>query len=276
MRSRIYSGLVLLAVVPGLVAAAEDEKPAAKAEKPAARAFLGIALEPTAKDAAHAGALVRDVMPNSPAARAGLKAGDVITRLQDKEVKEPKTVIETVAQHKAGDKLTLHFWRDGKEQTAEVTAGEQAARSPFPRPMAVIPQGIYLGVHAQDITPELKTKLGVTADKGAVVMDVMPDSPAAKAGLKVNDVITGVNDQAVANAEELRNAVRKAGAGKEATLKVTRGKENMEVKVKLPEMPLGFRGLQGMLPQFDKEMPRRFEDLEKMLRDFEKSFELEE
>src|SRR5207244_2180761 len=86
------------------------------------------------------------------------------------------------------------------------------------------------GVQMQDLTPELKDRLKVQADAGAVVTDVVPDSPAAKAGLKRDDVITAVDSRPVKNPMDLQGAIQTAGAGKEITLQVARGNEKLSVK----------------------------------------------
>src|SRR5439155_10694040 len=101
----------------------------------------------------------------------------------------------------------------------------------------------------QELTAELKNKLGIAADKGCLVADVMENSPAAKAGLKEADVITWVNDRAVANPQELRDAIHKAGSGKEVTLKVVRGKETKEIKCQVEQAPKGLASTWRFDPQ---------------------------
>jgi serine protease Do len=238
----------------------------------AAKPFLGVLVAPV-KDAAQTGALIHEVTPDSPAAKAGLKNGDVITRVGDKEVKGPEAVVEAVQGHKPGDKLKVTFLREGKEQTAEVTLGEH--RLPHRLPMPERRRGAFLGVLSQELTPELKKQLNVSVDKGAVVMQVLPESPAARAGLHKDDVITAVNDQAVGNPEELRAAIQKLEPGKETTLKVNRGGETKEIKVQLQPAKFGF----GVPFDFDKDFPMLkdgkfpFEKFPSFDKDVEKLFE---
>jgi predicted metalloprotease with PDZ domain len=85
----------------------------------------------------------------------------------------------------------------------------------------------------------------------------MPESPAAKAGIVRNDVITAVNDLVVDTPEELRAAVRKAGAGKEAMVKFLHGNEAKEAKVKLDESSLSF----GRMGDIQERFPKMFEQL---------------
>jgi len=268
MRKRWLSKLTL-ALVPclslSLLTPAWAETPA-----PTAKPFLGIGVEGTPKDVKQAGAIVREVAAGSPAAKAGLKQGDLIYKVGTVEVKDPITLVDKIAGHKPGEKLTLHLLREGKDLSLEVTLTERpAVKAPAVRAAPAAKSGAYLGVWSQELTPALKNHLGLTVEKGALVMEVMPASPATRAGLKADDVITGVDDQSIANPAELRDAVQKMDAGKEVTLKVMRGKEMKEIKVKLEAAPLGFGGRPGL----DPELRRHFEEMQKWLREFEQQLE---
>jgi membrane-associated protease RseP (regulator of RpoE activity) len=125
------------------------------------------------------------------------------------------------------------------------------------------------------LTPDLKERLKVTAERGAVVSMVMPDSPAFRAGLKEDDVITAVDNQEVKTAEELRDAIQKAGPGKEVTLQVLRGKDKLAIKAKLQEgVPSSFfpPGPDRMTPP-DVESPfnqgRKIRELERKIQELE-------
>jgi predicted metalloprotease with PDZ domain len=133
------------------------------------------------------------------------------------------------------------------------------------------------------LTPDLKERLKVTAESGAVVSMVMPDSPAFKAGLKEDDVITAVDNQEVKTAEELRDAIQKAGPGKEVTLQVFRGNDKLTIKASLQEgAPSSFitPGPERMTPPdvdslFNqgrriRELERKIQDLENRIRALEK------
>src|SRR5262245_42878856 len=262
MRKRLFSGLLSLAAVAGLTFAPV----ATAAPKPQTKAYLGVSIGPADKDAK--GAVVRDMVPDGPAAKGGLKKGDLIVKCGTHDIDDPKTLVDCLAEHQVGDKMAMTVMRDGKEHACDVTLGE--------RPVAKLPQvekGAFLGVWSRDLNGEMKDQLGVQCDKGAVVMDVMPHSPAAKAGLKVDDVVTAINDQAITNSADLRAAVQKVGAGKECTLKVCRGKESHEMKATLEEIPLRFSWLHDfdnwpemgngrsptLPPGIEKELQRRFE-----------------
>lgn len=268
-------GLVALGLVPALLLTTTA---AVRAENPVAKPYLGIVAGPADNQA---GALVREVTPKSPAEHAGLKAGDLIVKIGDKDVKDPEMLVGVIAEHKPSDKLVLSVMRDGKEHKMTVTLAERPqARA---RPKVEFERPAFLGVWTQPLNEDMKKSLGVAVDKGAVVMQVTPNSPAAKAHLAKDDVVTAINDQTVSTPEELRNAVQKIGASKEATLKFQRGKEAKEVKVKLEEMPFGFGRLNGFKPRLfdDKEfmLPPNFnhQDVQKLFDDLHKRLkELEE
>jgi putative serine protease PepD len=84
------------------------------------RPFLGVLAEPAPQEGEQAGVTVREVVPGSPAAQAGLKSGDVIVKVGDQQVKDFDALINTIARHKPGDKLTFQVKREGKEQQLSV------------------------------------------------------------------------------------------------------------------------------------------------------------
>jgi S1-C subfamily serine protease len=222
---------------------------APKAGKP----YLGIAVA-QADEGGPSGVQVRDVNPTGPGAKGGLKTDDRIVKAGDKPVKSFEDLQTVLAGHKPGDKLTITVVRDGKEQAVTVTLGEPVHRDGSP---AAPKARAFLGVQSQPLTAEMKEHLKVNADKGALVTSVVPDSPAAAAGLAEEDVITHLGDAAVNTPEDLRRAVEKAGTGKEVTLKLVRGQRPMELKVRLGEAP----GVPTAGPRWFREMPEGLDRL---------------
>jgi C-terminal processing protease CtpA/Prc len=221
--------------------------------------YLGV-LTSKAEDG-KSGARIREVTPDSPAAKAGLQNGDLVIRVGDQEIKDAEGLTSAIRGHIAGDKLTLWVQRDGKEQKLGVTLGERPARPGREESrsgnLPIAPKGAYLGVNTQELTPELKQRLNLAADKGAMITDVMPETPAAKAGLKAEDVIVAVGDKEIGNPAELREAITSNKPGSEVLLKVMRGKEKMDVKATLAESPVAFDFGELQLPEQFKSL---FED----------------
>ena len=90
-----------------------------------------------------------------------------------------------------------------------------------------------LGVDAQDLSPRVAAALGIKAAKGALITNVTPDSPAAKAGLKPGDLVTRVNGKPVSDAQDLRNAQGLAPVGSTLALGVDRGGHELAIDAKL-------------------------------------------
>jgi serine protease Do len=156
-------------------------------------------------------ALVSGVTPNSPAQKAGVRAGDIITRLDDHRIEGSSDVVEYVSQKPIGAKVAVAFLRDGKAGTLNVTLGEFPS-DPDALARAEV-QKEAIGVQLQDVTPDIAQFLGLPdGTKGAVITEVLPGSRAAKAGLQADDVILEVNRKSVASGQEVAAAL-KASSG---------------------------------------------------------------
>jgi serine protease Do len=240
----------------------------------------------TEGDDGQRGVMVRDVFPDSPAAKAGVKSGDRIIKIGDQEPKDVEGFLKVIGSHKPGDKVTVTVKRDDREQAITATLGERpegatARREQVPGPRAA--QGpAYLGVVIQPLTDEVRKETNVDAKEGLVVVEVAPNSPAEKAGLKHGDVITKVGDKDVKEPDELSEAIHHGGAGKELSLSIVRGKEKKTLKATPQSGMMGYGG-QGF-GQFNpqetgsmmdpgrriRELERKVADLEKRLQEMER------
>ncbi len=276
MCSRFWLGLALLGFLGAPLQAQQAQEEDAPAKK-GGRAYLGVGVDPTPENAKQAGLIVREVEPDGPAAKAGLKNGDLIVKVDGKELKDFRALASTVAQHKPGDQLTLSVMREGKSNDIKVTLRErprQAREEGEVRPPRLSPT--FLGVELMPVNEKTREEFGVTAEKGAIVAAIFPGTPAAKAGLKRGDVITRVAGQEVDDPMQLRQAVQKAPAGKGITITVVRGKEEKELKTRLGEFPEGpivppfgpgIRNFES--PDRINQLERRIEELEKRIRELE-------
>jgi serine protease Do len=186
------------------------------------RAFLGVMIQPVTPELARAfklgkseGALVSDVSPNSPAERAGLKTGDIITKLDDKTVIDSRALQLMIGEMAPGRNVRLTAMRDGAEHQYPVTLGDQTNdRSNGTGIGAGTPADRALdGVSLEPLTPDVLRQNGIARNTpGVAVRRVDPDSPAAQAGLEAGDVILEVNRQPVSSVEQVHRYIREGTA----------------------------------------------------------------
>jgi serine protease Do len=186
------------------------------------RAFLGVLIQPVTPDLAKAfklgkseGALISDVSANSPAERAGLKAGDIVTKLDNQTIPDSRALQLAIGQMTPGRTVRLTVVRDGTERQYSVTLGEQPAdRSESAATSGGTTADRALdGVSLEAMTPELARQFGISTNtKGVLVRRIDRDSAAAQAGLEQGDVIVEVNRQPVTTVEQLNRCINQ-GAG---------------------------------------------------------------
>ena len=161
------------------------------------------------------GALVADVEPNGPAAKAGLKPGDVVTAVDGKAVDDPRALARQVAALRPGTKAEMTVLRDGAEQKLAMTTAalpDKAADAGTPAEQG---GGGKLGLALAPISPAARQSLGLGDDvKGAVIAAVRPNSPASEAGLKPGDVLQSVGNRPVTTPEQAAQAIRAQGGEK--------------------------------------------------------------
>jgi serine protease Do len=154
------------------------------------------------------GALVGGVPEGTPAAKAGLQPGDVITEFNGRKVPDSRQLRLWVSQTPPKSKATFKLLREGKERTVNTILGElpteMAGGPPGSRPGPATPKSDALdGVEVTDLDQRTRRQIGLPANvQGALVSAVDPNSTAAEAGLKQGDVIVEINRQKVDNAQE--------------------------------------------------------------------------
>jgi serine protease Do len=184
------------------------------------RGYLGVYIQNVTPDIAKAfnlsknnGALIGDVEPNTPGARAGLKKGDVVVGLNGTPVKDANDLQLRISESAPGTNVNLQLMRDGKTQDVNVTLGELPEKSASNNePGGSTASGGLQGVEVQTLTPDIAQQLQVpSGTTGVVVSSVDEASPAAAAGLQRGDVIEEVNHKPVSSVAQYRQALSAAG-----------------------------------------------------------------
>jgi serine protease Do len=196
------------------------------------RGYLGVQIQPLSKDLADSlgvssdkGALVNSAEPGTPAAKAGIKAGDVITAVNGDAVATARELSRRIAGLKPGSKVELSYLRNGKQQTASV----ELATLPNDRSAQVSPR--------EERTPQqLGLRLG-PSDEGVAVVAVDPSGPAAAKGIKEGDVILEVGGQAVSKPADIKAGLDAAAKeGKRAVLLRVKSREGTRfVAIAMPK-----------------------------------------
>jgi len=166
------------------------------------------------------GAVVSQVDPNSAGGKAGLKTGDVITRLNGQSVTDAGELQMLVGQKRPGDTIQLELMRNGKSMTVPVTLQAMEATRGDATASGEHQKGRW-GLSLGDLSPDAREQLQLPSDThGAVVEDVQPGSPADNAGLQRGDVILEVDRHAEQSAADVAKALSSVPKGQDALVLV--------------------------------------------------------
>lgn len=260
------------------------------------RPFLGVQIAETEAETSVVGALIVEVVPGSPAEAAGLQAGDIITAIDGIAIETANAVVEIIRSAEIDSTVALIYTRGEESTTVEVTLtvltremeeafeegqpgrdddgqggngtgrggngfdGQGFGNMPFDPQMGgmFIAQNGRLGVVFVTLNTENAAEYETDVMTGAIITEVVADSPAAEAGLQTNDIITAVNGEIVDEERTLRDRLIAYEPGDSITLSVTRADETLDITMTLgePAMNAGdFFSFEGMPEGFPFTIP---------------------
>ncbi|MFW6139668.1 MAG: DegQ family serine endoprotease, partial [Spirochaetota bacterium] len=208
--SRGFEGMGF--AIPSNMAKAVSEKLIKHGE--VTRGYLGVQIQDVTKEMAQSmgldkdfeGVIIADVMPDTPAAQAGVKQGDIVLRYNGKKVSNVTGLRNMVAETSPGEEVGITVLRDGKEKQLTVKLGELGAE----QEQLPAQETSLLGISVKKVTPEIARSLGLEQPVGVIITAVTPGSPAQRAGLSRGDIIFRVGTEEVNSEQEFRQLVSKA------------------------------------------------------------------
>ncbi|HVF80691.1 MAG TPA: PDZ domain-containing protein [Flavisolibacter sp.] len=233
---------------PGAFSMSFDDEHGGLFSEDANRAMLGVNTDENDK-----GAELESVVKESAAEKAGLKKGDIITKIDDKKIEAASDVTKAIKAHKPGDKVSITYLRDGKEQkaTAELTKWKGMNMTTFTAPKGFDSQIWKESMNNRVLQPAAPRisgstfyrtgglKLGLSVQdtddgKGVKVLEVEDDGNAAKAGIKKDDVITQIDDKAVNGADEIAKVMKEKKDQPTVRFQLSRAGKAQTIEVKVP------------------------------------------
>ena len=208
------------------------------------RGFIGVAVQPVTPEIADSlglnnarGALIASVRPDGPAARAGLKPGDVILSFGHSQIDSARDIARTVADTDPGSANRLTVWRDGRAQTLTITVGRLDAT---PQVAMGGKDGSghevgALGLALADVNDQTRARFGLPPDtEGVVVVGVDPKKPAAQKGIAVGDVILAVGQTRIDGIAGLRKAIDTLADGQRKSALLLVQKHGQQTYIAVP------------------------------------------
>lgn len=239
--------LVLCAATPTVASA--KNSPDGHSEN---TAWIGVSVASSAaeSDGGARGVRIDAVEPDGPAHRAGVQAGDLVTQINGRAVREPDAFIQAIRAQQAGKRIRLTIVREGRTKSLEVTA-DSRPRAASDAEELESPEGVMqllerrsrprLGVEVMDMSDDLAAYFDTKPGDGVLVTRVLPGSGAADAGIKAGDVLLRVDGNSIQDVEALHAALenRTAGDRVEVGLRRHGRAETATVEVGATDVALG-------------------------------------
>jgi len=206
------------------------------------RGYLGIGMQDIDEKKARAlnldrpkGVFVSQVIKGEPAARAGVKAKDVILKIEGQEVNKSNQVQAIIAKRNPGDIVLLELLRNGRKVELKVSLGiKETGETNFATNSS--PKDFeHLGLKVRDLSRKMAKELDYSGSSGAVVFDVQKWSPAYDAGIRQDDIITEIDNKSIRNENDLYQLVSNLEVGSVSIFTVVRFNEEVHIFVEIPE-----------------------------------------
>ena len=217
------------------------------------------------------GALINHVVPGSPAEEAGLKEGDVVVSVDRERISDSDDLTRIIREAGEGSRVRLEYYRDGRRATATIdlkSASDSRTKEAYGRlgrnlrrnlsrnesrhhgdlkffdtdkwseewPMVFGGTRPRLGVRMMDMGDQLAEHFNVSENKGALITEVLDDSPAKTAGIEAGDVITALDERTIKDSDDLRKALGRFDEGGEIKVQLVRDGRNQTLVVALEEI----------------------------------------
>ena len=264
---RLFTTAITAAILLGLVVTPLSAKPAKRSN-----AWLGVYTQSVDRDISDAfeldidyGAIVNEVLGDSPADEAGINDGDVIISFDGQKVWDQDDLLDFIEDKKAGESVALELIRNGKSVTVNVELGKRPRSSRLfssnrsrkynqkgnfrfaPRSDSKVYQfgfssGGYVGVSLTPLSEQLADYFGVKGNKGVLITEVTEDSPAKEAGLKAGDVIIAIGDEEISDYSDVKEIVGESDKGDKLTFTILRNKRQQKIEVEVGESEDGSFG----------------------------------
>lgn len=308
LRNWLPAGIILaLGVVVAIIAGANRSSAQMKVHHHPHGTWLGVSIQDVTEELAKEkkfsvdeGAFVNEVVEDSPAEEAGIRAGDVVVKFDDRDIDDADDLLRAVRRTDPGKTVEVVVIRDGKEQSLTATVKER--RRPYQafQLMPRIPRvpkffsGTQLGgMLLQELSRQLGEYFGVPEGRGVLVTEVEEGTAADEAGFKAGDVIVRVGDEGVKDVEDVWDGLEDLDEGEKAKFEIVRNGEHLTLEfsveepedmslerfrfwypehswsITVPETP------KEELEDFQEEMERMQEEMQNMMKEFQKKLQKE-
>jgi serine protease Do len=180
--------------------------------------------------------VLQSVEPGSPAAKAGIQPGDVVTTVNDHPVKMGSDLVDPIAQTPVGGKVRIIYMRNREQHEATVTVEDRAKLFPdrsasngdeqAPRPGQTVLAPVDFGLHVEDVAVQRSRRASLQGEHGVIVTEVAPASFAEDLGFIRGDLIQEINHMAVNSSAEFQKSLAALKPGQEVVFKVSRRADN--------------------------------------------------